>query len=136
MAAFPLCLIIHTIINRGYVPSIKGYLHPGELGFKVNDHLVEYFSDVINVKLPPIWKMSWTRLKKGKSSGPRSSMISTPFKGKLDYANETIQKEVILTNEVCLQCGKPMVVKWSRKGKFLSCSGFPECRYAKSITTG
>ena len=41
-----------------------------------------------------------------------------------------------MTNEVCLQCGKPMVVKWSRKGKFLSCSGFPECRYAKSITTG
>ena len=59
-----------------------------------------------------------------------------PFKIRLDYANETIQKEVVTTDEICAACAKPMVVKWSRKGKFLSCSDFPACRYAKSITTG
>ena len=129
--------IIHTIINRDYVSSIKGYLHPGELGFKVNDLLVEYFSDVINVKFTANMEDELDQIEEGKEQWPKViNDFYTPFKGKLDYANETIQKEVILTNEVCLQCGKPMVVKWSRKGKFLSCSGFPECRYAKSITTG
>ena len=129
--------IIHTIINRDYASSIKGYLHPGELGFKVNDLLVEYFSDVIDVKFTATMEEELDLIEEGKEEWPKViNDFYTPFKGKLDYANETIQKEVVLTNEVCTQCGKPMVVKWSRKGKFLSCSGFPECRYAKSITTG
>ena len=129
--------IIHTIINRDYVSSIKGYLHPGELGFKVNDLLVEYFSDVINVKFTANMEDELDQIEEGKEQWTKViNDFYAPFKGKLDYANETIQKEVVVTNEVCLQCGKPMVVKWSRKGKFLSCSGFPECRYAKSITTG
>ena len=129
--------IIHTIINRDYARSIKGYLHPGELGFKVNDLLVEYFSDVIDVKFTANMEEKLDQIEEGREQWPKViNDFYAPFKGKLDYANETIQKEVVFTNEVCLQCGKPMVVKWSRKGKFLSCSGFPECRYAKSITTG
>jgi len=59
-----------------------------------------------------------------------------PFKQDLDFAQGDIKKEVVVTGEACEKCGKPMVVKWGRKGKFLSCSGFPECKHAKSITTG
>jgi len=59
-----------------------------------------------------------------------------PFKESLDFAQKNIKKEVIKTEEFCDKCGKPMVIKWGRKGKFLSCSGYPECKNSKSITTG
>jgi len=59
-----------------------------------------------------------------------------PFKENLDFAQANIKKEIIQTKEVCDQCGRPMVIKWGRKGKFLSCSGFPQCKSSKSITTG
>jgi len=59
-----------------------------------------------------------------------------PFKTHFDFAQKHIKKEVILTDQICQECGQPMVIKWGRRGKFLSCSGFPKCRNAKSITTG
>jgi DNA topoisomerase-1 len=60
----------------------------------------------------------------------------TPFREKLNFAQKNLKKEVIKTDQICEQCGRPMVIKWSRRGKFLSCSGFPECRNAKSISSG
>lgn len=129
--------IIQTIIYRDYVRRIKGYLHPTELGFKVNDLLVEYFSEVMDVKFTANMEEQLDEIEDGRLEWMKVvSDFYGPFKGRLDYANETIQKEVITTDEICAQCGKPMVVKWSRKGKFLSCSDFPNCRYAKAITTG
>ena len=59
-----------------------------------------------------------------------------PFKKKLAFAQKNLKKEVIETDQSCDKCGRPMVIKWSRTGKFLSCSGFPECRFAKSISSG
>jgi DNA topoisomerase-1 len=59
-----------------------------------------------------------------------------PFKESLDFAQKNIKKEVVTTGEICQMCGKPMIIKWGRKGKFLSCSGFPQCKNSKSITTG
>ena len=47
-----------------------------------------------------------------------------------------LKKEIITTDKVCELCGKAMIVKWGRRGKFLSCSGFPECKGSKSITSG
>lgn len=129
--------IIQTITYRDYVRRIKGYLHPTELGFKVNDLLVEYFTEVMDVKFTANMEEELDEIEEGRLEWMKVvSDFYGPFKGRLDYANETIQKEVITTDEICAQCGKPMVVKWSRKGKFLSCSDFPNCRYAKAITTG
>jgi DNA topoisomerase-1 len=59
-----------------------------------------------------------------------------PFKASLDFAQANIKKEVITTEEICDKCGKPMIIKWGRKGKFLSCSDFPRCKNSKSITSG
>ena len=59
-----------------------------------------------------------------------------PFKVRYDFAQSNIKKEVITTDEVCELCGRPMVIKWGKKGKFLSCAGFPECKHSKSITSG
>ncbi|TAN60844.1 type I DNA topoisomerase [bacterium] len=129
--------IIQTIIYRDYVRRIKGYLHPTELGFKVNDLLVGYFAEVMDVRFTANMEEELDEIEEGRLEWMKVvNDFYGPFKGSLDYANETIQKEVITTDEICAQCGKPMVVKWSRKGKFLSCSDFPNCRYAKAITTG
>jgi len=59
-----------------------------------------------------------------------------PFKVRYDFAQSNIKKEIIETNEICEKCGKPMVIKWGKKGKFLSCSDFPTCKQSRSITTG
>src|SRR5205823_562151 len=48
---------------------------------------------------------------------------------------QTVKKASEPTNETCEKCGKPMVIKWGRRGRFMSCSGWPECRNAKSIST-
>ena len=128
---------IQTIVYRDYVRRLKGYLHPTELGCKVNDLLVEYFAEVMDVKFTAGMEDELDEVEEGNLEWVKViNDFYVPFKGKLDYANEVIQKEVVTTDEICATCGKPMVVKWSRKGKFLSCSDFPNCRYAKSITTG
>jgi DNA topoisomerase-1 len=59
-----------------------------------------------------------------------------PFKESIDFAKKTIKKEVVFSEEKCEKCGKPMVIKWGRKGRFLSCSDYPRCKYSKSISTG
>jgi len=129
--------IIYTLIQRDYVRRIKGYFHPTELGTKVCDMLTEYF--------PKIMDEGFTALMEGKLDDIEEGKIERlkvledfylPFKESLDFAQANIKKEVVQTDEVCLQCGKPMIIKWGRKGKFLSCSGFPECKYSKSITSG
>jgi len=129
--------IIQTIVYRDYARRTKGYLQPTELGFKVCDLLVEYFTEVMDVGFTARMEEELDEIEEGKLEWHQVlSDFYGPFKGRLDHANEVIQKEVVTTDEVCKLCGKPMIVKWSRKGKFLSCSAFPECRYAKPITTG
>jgi DNA topoisomerase-1 len=129
--------IISTLINRGYIHRMKGYLSPSELGFKVADMLVQYFPDIIDVKFTAYMEGELDEIAEGKLG--RNKVLSdfyTPFKVSLEFAQGNIVKEIITTDEVCTACGKPMIVKWGRKGKFLSCSGFPECKISKSITTG
>ncbi|MGE5308093.1 MAG: DNA topoisomerase, partial [Deltaproteobacteria bacterium] len=129
--------IVSTLIQRGYVSRIRGYLHPTELGFKVCDLLVEFFPEIMDVKFTAGMENELDEVEEGKIG--REKVLNdfySPFKKRFDFASQNIKKEVISTNEVCDKCGRPMVIKWGKKGKFLSCSGFPECKSAKSITTG
>ncbi|MDD5255898.1 MAG: type I DNA topoisomerase [Candidatus Omnitrophica bacterium] len=129
--------IISTLVTRGYVHRIKGYFEPTELGCKVCDLLVEYFPKVMDVKFTALMEEELDQIEEGKID--RMKVLEDfyqPFKTSIEFAHSNIKKEVITTDEVCELCGKPMVIKWGRKGKFLSCSGFPECKFSKSITTG
>jgi len=129
--------IIYTIILRDYVRRIKGYLNPSELGFKVNDMLVEYFPKIIDVKFTALIEEKLDEIAEGTLS--RIKILEEfylPFKESLDFAQANIVKEVITTDQLCDKCGKPMIIKWGRRGKFLSCSGFPECKNSKSIGSG
>ncbi len=129
--------IIMTLILRDYVRRLKGYFSPTELGEKVCDMLVEYFPQIMDIKFTALMEAELDEIEEGKAG--RLKVLQdfyAPFKASLDFAQANIKKEVITTDEQCPQCGRQMVVKWGRKGKFLSCGGYPECKYSKSISSG
>jgi DNA topoisomerase-1 len=129
--------IIYTLILRDYIRRLKGYFNPTELGFKVCDLLVEYFPKIMDVKFTALMEEELDGIEEGRIN--RIKVLQdfyAPFKESLDFAQAHIKKEVITSDEICEKCGKPMVVKWGRRGKFLSCSDFPTCKFSKSITSG
>ncbi|MFH1441067.1 MAG: type I DNA topoisomerase [Candidatus Omnitrophota bacterium] len=128
--------IIYTLVLRDYVRRIRGYFHATELGFKVCDLLVEYFPKIMDEKFTALMEEQLDEIEEGRMKKIKVlEEFYFPFKTTLDYAQEHIKKEVIVTDEICDKCGKPLIVKWGRKGKFLSCSAYPECKNSKSITT-
>ncbi|MBP7216051.1 MAG: type I DNA topoisomerase [Candidatus Omnitrophica bacterium] len=129
--------IITTLLQRDYVRRIRGYFQPTELGFTVCDLLVEYFPKIMDVKFTALMEEELDEVEEGTFDKQKVlTEFFTPFKENLDFAQTHIKKEVITTKEVCEKCGKPMIMKWGRKGKFLSCSAYPQCKFAKSITSG
>jgi DNA topoisomerase-1 len=129
--------IIQTLILRDYVRRTKGYFIPTELGFKVCEMLVEYFPKIIDVTFTAQMEEELDEIEEGKIE--RIKVLEDfyrPFKTSLDFAQKHIKKEVLTSEEICEKCGKPMVVKWGRRGKFLSCSDYPKCDFSKSISSG
>ena len=129
--------IIHTLVLRDYARRIKGYFHPTELGFKVCEMLVEYFPKIMDIKFTALMEEELDEIEEGRLQKLKVlEDFYAPFKESLDFAQKNIKKEVIETGEICDKCGAPMIIKWGRKGKFMSCSAYPKCKNAKSITTG
>jgi DNA topoisomerase-1 len=132
--------IILTVILRNYVKREKGYLYPTELGTIVTQLLMKHFPKVLDVKFTAYLEEELDEVEEGKIDWVKVLRdFYTPFKVACDKALKdmaNLKKEGELTDEICEKCGKPMVIKWGRKGKFLSCSAFPKCKQSKSITTG
>jgi len=129
--------IISTLILRDYMRRIKGYFQPTELGFKVCDMLVEYFPKIMDVNFTALMEEELDEVEEGRLDKIKVlNDFYAPFKTSVDFAQSNIKKEVVTTDQTCDKCGLPMIVKWGRKGKFLSCSGFPKCKNSKSITSG
>ncbi|MCX5697968.1 MAG: type I DNA topoisomerase [Candidatus Omnitrophica bacterium] len=129
--------IIYTLTLRDYVRRLKGYFFPTELGIKVCDLLVEYFPKIMDVNFTAQMEEELDGVEEGEHK--RLQVLNDfypPFKESLDFAQKHIKKEVVTTDQICDKCGKPMVVKWGRKGKFLSCSAYPACKNSKSIPSG
>jgi DNA topoisomerase-1 len=127
---------IQTIIFRDYVRRKKGYFVPTELGFTVNDLLIKYFSKILDIKFTAALEKELDEIEEGKLDWIEVvKLFYEPFIQKLVIAQKKVKKESIPTEEVCELCGRLMVIKWGRRGRFLSCSGFPECKNARSITT-
>ena len=129
--------IIYTLLLRDYARRIRGYFQPTELGFMVSELLVEYFPKIMDIGFTALLEEELDQVEEGKVD--KNKVLKDfyePFKVSLDYAQANIKKEVVFTDQICDKCGKPMIVKWGRRGKFLSCSDFPNCKNSKSITTG
>ncbi len=130
--------IIQTLVFRNYVSRDRGYFTATELGMKICDLLVEYFPKVMDIGFTASMEESLDLVEEGKIEYTKLlKEFYQPFKQELDFAMTHIVKTPpILTNKICPQCGRPLAIKWGRKGKFLSCSGFPACKYAEPFSTG
>jgi DNA topoisomerase-1 len=129
--------IIDTIINRGYVIRQEKQFHPTELGKIVIELLKEYFPNIIDVEFTADMEKDLDFVEEG--NVPWKDVVKSfygPFEKNLQYAEEQIGEIEIQdeeSDEICEKCGRKMVYKMGRYGKFLACPGFPECRNAKPI---
>ncbi len=132
--------IITTIIQRGYVVRNKKALMPTELGMIVNDLMCENFKNIVDVKFTASMEENLDKIEEGKL--PWKSLISEfydPFHKTLKEAEDKIGNIEIKDEEsdvICDKCGRTMVYKLGKFGKFLACPGFPECRNTKAIIKG
>lgn len=128
---------ISTIIDRGYVLREKKSLFPAELGFIVNDLIVEFFTGVVDYKFTADMETRLDQVEEGLKNWKDILREFYPsFEAMLKEA-ENNMGEVTLTDEQsdvdCDKCGAKMVFKRGRFGKFLACPNFPECRNTKPI---
>ena len=128
---------ITTIIERRYIQKDKKQLCPTELGKIVNKLLIENFKDIINVEFTAKIEEEFDEIADGKVFWKN---VIRDFYGPFSTELARVEKElehVVLVDEVsdvpCGKCGRMMVYKYGRFGKFLACPGFPECRNTKAI---
>ncbi len=129
--------IISTIQDRKYVERHeRRFLKPTETGFLVNDLLVEHFPEVVDVQFTAKMEEELDDIAAGKIEWqPVIKEFYEPFAKNLEAKYAEVKKHHTdeMTEEVCPQCGKPLVIKFGRFGKFMACSGFPECKYTKPL---
>lgn len=129
---------ITTITGRGYVSREKKTLYPTELGIIVTDLMSEYFKDIVDVRFTADMEDKLDTVEDGKTKWVDIlNEFYSPFKKTLSEAEEKIGN-IEIADEVsdikCEKCGRMMVYKQGRFGKFLACPGYPECKNTKSIT--
>ena len=129
--------IITTILARNYIEKFQKQLAPTELGKIVNKLLVENFKDVINVEFTAEMEKQFDEIAEGKKQwkdtirefyGPFAIVIE-----KVEKELEHVKLEYEVSDVKCEKCGRNMVIKMGKYGKFLACPGYPECRNAKPI---
>jgi DNA topoisomerase I len=129
--------IIDTIQQRNYVLKEDKKFIPTELGFLVVDMLKEFFNDIIDVEFTAQMEDHLDNVAGGEENWVEVlKRFYNPFSQELKVADEQIQEVEIpdeVTDEICEHCGRNMVIKQGRFGKFLACPGFPACRNAKAI---
>ena len=130
---------VDVIQKRGYVEKEKRRFKPTELGEIVVQILQEFFSDIVDIDFTAGMEEQLDKIESGHQE--RNEVLKafyTSFDKKLKIAEQEIEKVKIedeVSDEKCELCGKNMVVKRGRYGKFLACPGFPECKNTKPIVT-
>ena len=131
--------IITTIVARGYVEKDQKKLKTTPLGQAVNTVMMEQFPDIVNVKFSADMEKKLDVVEAGQADWVKTiDDFYQGFEKSLEQAEKNmegkrIKVEDIPTDEICEKCGRPMVIKSGRYGKFVACSGFPECRNAHPL---
>ena len=129
--------IIETIQERGYVVKEDRRFRPTELGRVVTALLKEYFPDIVDVEFTARMEADLDRIEEGERDWEDVvRAFYGPFSETLSRAEQQIQRVALPveeTDEVCEKCGRRMVIKHGRYGRFLACPGFPECRNTKPL---
>lgn len=129
--------IIDTILKRHYVERQNKQFVPTELGFIVVDLLKENFNNIMEVEFTAKMEEDLDLIEEGQMEWRKVIReFYQPFEEDLQKAQQHIEKVEIKDEEAgkdCPQCGRPLLIKYGRFGKFLACSGFPDCRHTESI---
>lgn len=129
--------IISTILSREYIVLKNKSFEPTELGMLVNNLLEEYFKDIIDEKFTADLEEKLDKIAEGEYKW--QSIVADfykHFEKVLTKAEEEISEMKIedeVTDEICEKCGRNMVIKHGRYGKFLACPGYPECKNTKPL---
>jgi DNA topoisomerase-1 len=129
--------IIETILGRGYVVREQKQLLPTELGIIVVDLLAKYFSEIIDIEFSADMERMLDEVEEGEADWKKAiGLFYLSLKKMLIIADKEIE-QVQLPEEVsevkCEKCGRNMVIKMGRFGKFLACPGFPECKNTRAL---
>lgn len=124
--------IIATIQDRGYVVLEDKKFRPTELGRRVTEFLVQHFPDIMQVRFTARMETELDQIEEGQAGWVEVLReFYSPFARDLERAEEEAEQvriEPQVTEEPCPLCGKPMVIRENRYGRFLGCSAYPECR--------
>jgi DNA topoisomerase-1 len=132
--------IVETIQARGYVEQLERRFHPTDIGEQVNELLEKHFPDIVDPKFTALMEGQLDTLADTGGDWDATAKVLGSFYA--DFEKELAEAERVLpkfeqrdepTDEVCVNCGKPMVIKTGRFGKFMSCTGYPECKTTKPI---
>ncbi len=128
---------IFTLIKRNYTRREKSSLVPTDLGIKVAGFLIKYFPKIMDYGFTADMEKKLDKVEDGDVVWNQILKEFYPdFQKQVEKVSKVTTKEVVYSDKKCQRCSGRLVVKWSRRGKFLSCEHFPTCRYAESITTG
>jgi DNA topoisomerase-1 len=129
--------ILSTIQDKEYVEKKENRFYPTDLGKIVNELLVQAFPKILDVEFTAHMEEELDDVEEGKMQWVKVlDEFYEPFKKSLRAAEKTmrdVKREEQPTDLVCEKCGSPMVIKWGRMGRFLACSGYPDCKNTKDF---
>ena len=129
--------ILSTIQERFYVERIDRKFIPTSLGFTVTDFIVKYFSDVVDYQFTAAMEENLDEIARGERDWkPVLKEFYDPFEKKLlstEEKAEQIKLEVEKAGKDCPECGKELITRVGKFGKFLACSGFPDCKHTEAL---
>ena len=129
--------ILSTIVDKEYVKKEQKVYTPTELGFIVNDVLVESFPNIFNVEFTARMENELDEVEEGRQTYQEVLKdFYKPFHETLEKAKihmKDIKRQEIATDLSCEKCKSPMVIKWGRRGEFLACTNYPECKYTREF---
>ncbi|HET6371458.1 MAG TPA: type I DNA topoisomerase, partial [Nitrospiria bacterium] len=129
--------IISTIQDRKYVEKKEGRFYPTELGNVVTDLLIQAFPDILNVEFTSRMENELDGIEEGEKEWVQTVrdfyQIFDKRLSKAQVEMRDVKREEIPTDVACEKCGRNMVIKWGRFGRFLACSGYPECKSTKEF---
>jgi len=129
--------IISTIQERGYVEKDENKkLKPTEIGIIVNDLLTTHFPEIVDIQFTAKMEKELDEIAIGKISWQKPlKEFYFPFEKELKIKEKEVKKWNLNkeTNEICPECGAPLLLKWGKFGRFYACSNFPKCNYTKPL---
>lgn len=130
---------ISTLYERAYIEKLEDKkIGPTPIGTTTVDFLVKYFPNIVDLKFTAGMEEDLDEIAQGnKKMVPVMDEFWKPFEKQVDSVMESAEKmkvQVEESGELCEKCGRPMVIRYGRFGKFLACSGFPDCKNTKTLS--